>query len=162
MTRLEITFGVPLLNPLNIFGPVLSNYQFYNKLFLPLSSILSSVCRLSVLRSLHNIWLSFTSLLITRGDLFCTILLNSRSLTLSKACFLLNLSASCIPLLAIINLLLKFVLTSFTKYLLLPSSFYDYLDVQLWLHKIYLRASLGARNYHDNQGVLILFLAQLM
>src|SRR6266542_5982967 len=130
-TRLEVAFDVLLLNPLNTFGPVLRNYHSNNKLFLPPNSTLSSVCRLCVLRSLPNIPLSYISLLIICGDLFCTILLNLHLLILSKEYFLLSLLASCIPSPTVINSLLKFVLTSSTKSFLLLRSFYGYLDVQL-------------------------------
>src|SRR6266540_5958511 len=115
MTQLEVVFGAPLLNPLNTFGPVLRNYQFNNKLFLPSSIILFSVCQLCTLQLLFNIRLSCTSLLIICGGLFYTILLNLRSLILLKDCSLLSLSVLCIPSLTITNSLLKFVLTSFTK-----------------------------------------------
>src|SRR6266498_3169994 len=116
MTRLEAAFGAPLLNPLNTSGPVLGRSQFNNKLFLPPSSILSSVCQLFVLQSTPNIHLSFISLLIIRGGLLCTTLLNLRSLILLKDCFLLHLSALCIPSLTIIHSLLRSVSTFFTKF----------------------------------------------
>ncbi len=129
--RLKAAFGVLLLNPLITFGPVLRNYHSNNKLFLPPNSTLFSVCQLCVLRSLPNISLSYISLLVIYGGLFYTILLNLCLLILLKECFLLSLSASCIPLPTVINSLLKFVLTSSTKSFLLLRSFYGYLDVQL-------------------------------
>src|SRR6266545_3718758 len=129
--RLKAAFGVLLLNPLITFGPVLRNFHSNNKLFLPPNSTLFSVCQLCVLRSLPNTPLSYISLLIICGGLFCTILLNLRLLILLKECSLLSLSASCIPSPTVISLLLKFVLTSSTKSFLLLRSFYGYLDVQL-------------------------------
>ena len=131
MTRLAIAFDALLLNLLNTSEPVLERSRFNNKLFLSPSSILSSVCQWFVLQSIPNIRHSFTSLLIIRGGLLCTTLLNLRSLILLKDCFLLHLSTSCIPLLAIINSLLRSVSTSFMKFSSLLNNCYGCLDALL-------------------------------
>jgi len=131
MTRLAIAFDALLLNLLNTSEPVLERSRFNNKLFLSPSSILSSVCQLFVLRLIPNIRLLYNFLLIIRGGLLCTILLNLRSLILLKDCFLLHLSASCIPSLTIINSLLRSVSTSFTKSLSLLNNCSGCLDALL-------------------------------